>query len=53
MMSETTIERKMTDSFREHLTHNFHVRDCSECHKKKREIVNGILLLAKQQKPQK
>lgn len=49
-MISDTIETKMTDSWREHLHHNSHVEDCSLCYRKKREIVDRILLLAKQQK---
>lgn len=45
-----TIETKIKDSWQEHSQHDYHIKDCSLCHTKKKRITDGILLLAKQQK---
>lgn len=50
-MISDTIENKVTDSYAEHLYHDKYVKDCSLCFAKKKRITDGILLLAKQQKP--
>lgn len=52
-MSETTYETKVLDNYEEHSTHEHHDKNCSLCYKKMRQITDGILLLAKQQKYEK
>lgn len=52
MISDTLIENKIVDNYAEHLHHDKYVKDCSLCYAKKQRVVDGILLLAKQQKPQ-
>lgn len=51
MMSETTIDTKVVDTYKSHAEHERYQKDCSSCFARKLKFRDNVLLLAKQQKP--